>query len=159
MHTHKLGAHGAEAWPVSREDTGYRPILDKVVVASRHPDGQGVIRLSPDQALYVHSRLSTISMIFLDGHPERVDHFGVDRLPDDHPSKLSACGAKVWPVVQEDESPPALREVVVESEHPDGHGLVHLSPDQARYIHGRLTHITIAFLHDNGWGGEDSRAQ
>ena len=160
IHTRRLGTSGAEAWPISREDTGYRPILEKVVVESDHPDGHGVVRLSPDQALYVHSRLSSIAMAFLHGRPACVEHLGVDRLPEDHLYQLSRCGAKVWPISGEaDGLPPVLEKVVVESEHPDGHGLVHLSPDQARYVHGRLTHITLAFLHENVWGGEDARAQ
>ena len=160
MHTRKLGAHEAEAWPISREDTGYRPILEKVVVESEHPDGHGVVRLSPDQALYVHSRLSGIAMAFLHGRPGGVEHLGVADLPDDHLYRLSRCGAKVWPISREaDALPPVLEQVVVESEHPDGGGLIHLSPEQARYIHNRLTHITLAFLHENVWGGEDARAQ
>jgi hypothetical protein len=160
LHARKLGTHGAEAWPIGREDTGYRPILEKVVVESEHPDGHGVVRLSPDQALYVHSRLSTIAMAFLHGCTACVEHLGVDRLPDDHLQQLSRCGAKVWPISHNGaDRPPGLEQVVVESEHPDGPGLVHLSPDQACYIHNRLTHITLAFLHENVWGGEDARAQ
>lgn len=156
----KLGRHAAEAWPISREDTGYRPILEKVIIESEHPDGHGVVRLSPEQALYAHSRLSHITMAFLHGHPEHVDHLGVDHLPEDHLHMLSRCGAKVWPISHEAASlPPTLEKVVVESEHPDGTGLIHLSPDQVRYIHSRLTHITLAFLHENVWGGEDARGQ
>jgi hypothetical protein len=60
-----LKKNGAEAWPISREDFAYRPILEQVIIESNHPDGRGVIRLSPDQALYTISRLSLISMAFL----------------------------------------------------------------------------------------------
>jgi hypothetical protein len=49
--------------------------------------------------------------------------------------------------------------VVIESEHPDGHGLIHLTPTQARYVHHRLTAIALDYLHEYGWGGEDGRAQ
>ena len=157
---HKLGTHGAEAWPIAREGTSYRPTLEKVVIESKHPDGRGVVRLSSDQALYAHSRLSHITMAFLHGRVDRVDHLGVDRVPDDHLHMLSRCGAKVWPISHEEtDLPPVLEKVVIESDHPDGHGVVQLSPDQALYIHSRLTHITLAFLHENGWGGEDARAQ
>ena len=160
MHARKLGTHGAEAWPISREDTGYRPILEKVVLESEHPDGHGVVRLSPDQALYVHGRLSSIAMAFLHGGQVCVEHLGVDQLPEDHLDRLSRCGAKVWPISHEAATvPPVLEQVIVESEHPDGRGLIHLTPDQVRYLHNRLTHITLAFLHENTWGGEDARAQ
>ena len=156
----KLGRYAAEAWPISREDTTYRPILDKVVIESEHQDGHGVVRLTPDQALYAHSRLSHITMAFLHGATVGVDHLGVEKLPDDHLHMLSRCGAKVWPISHEhDNLPPVLEKVVVESDHPDGRGLIHLTPDQARYIHSRLTHITLAFLHENVWGGEDARSQ
>ena len=160
MRTHKLGTHGAEAWPISRAGTSHRPILAKVVIESEHPDGHGVIHLAPEQALYVHSRLSHITMAFLHGQDGGVRHLGVDHLPDDHLQRLSTCGAKVWPISHEGTSPPpVLEQVVVESEHPDGHGLLHLTPEQAQYLHSRLSHITMAFLHENVWAGEDARAQ
>ena len=74
--------------------------------------------------------------------------------------KLGTHGAEAWPIAREGTSSrPTLEKVVIESKHPDGHGVVHLSPDQALYIHSRLTQITLAFLHENGWGGEDARAQ
>jgi hypothetical protein len=150
----------AEAWPISREGTGYRPILEQVIIKSRHPEGSGVIRLTPDQALYAQSRLSIISMAYLHGRNGEVHRLGIDQLPVDHESHLSTCGAKVWPISHgAEDSPAVLEQVVVESEHPQGHGVIHLSPEQARYIHSRLSQITIAFLHENGWGGEDARVQ
>jgi hypothetical protein len=152
--------NGAEAWPISREGTDHRPILEKILIASKHLDGRGIVHLTPDQALYAQSRLSAIAVAFLHGHAVSIRGVGIDRLPDDHAQKLSECGAKVWPIVhQRDGAPPVLEQVAVESEHPAGHGLIHLSPEQARYIHERLTHITLAFLHDNVWGGEDARMQ
>jgi hypothetical protein len=157
---HKLGTHGAEAWPISFEGPGARPILAKIIVESRHPDGHGIVHLSPDQALYAHSRLSHITMAFLHGRIDRVEHLGIDHLPEDHLDKLSTCGAKVWPISHEGtDLPPVLEKVVVESAHPGGSGVIHLSPDQALYVHSRLTHITLAFLHENTWGGEDARSQ
>jgi hypothetical protein len=152
--------NGAEAWPISREGKGYRPILEQVIIKSSQPDGNGVVRLTPDQALYAQSRLSLVSMAYLHGHNGQVHRFGMDHLPDDHEAKLSKCGAKVWPIGREEEGKPAVLDwVVVESEHPQGHGMVFLSPDQARYIQGRLSQITLAFLHENILSGEDARAQ
>jgi hypothetical protein len=152
--------NGAEAWPISREGFGYRPILEQVIIKSNHPDGNGIIRLTPDQALYVHSRLSIIAIAFLHGHNGQVHRFGVHHLPEDHVDMLSMCGAKVWPISHEiDGAPAVLEQVVIESEHPQGHGVIHLSPDQARYIQSRLSQITLAFLHENVWSGEDARVQ
>jgi hypothetical protein len=156
----KLHKNGAEAWPIAREANGHRPLLEKVIVESDHPDGHGAVHLTPDQALYVHSRLSHITMAFLHGHKEPVRHLGIDHLPDDHVYRMSRCGAKVWPISHEGETlPPVLEKVVVEGDYPAGHGVVHLTPDQALYLHSRLTQITLAFLHENTWGGEDARAQ
>jgi hypothetical protein len=155
-----LKRNGAEAWPISREDFGHRPILDQVIIESKHPAGYGAVRLTPDQALYAQSRLSLIAMAFLHGHSEQVQGLGIAHLPDDHAAMLSKCGAKVWPITHEaDGSSSILEQVVIESEHPQGHGVIHLTPDQTRYIHSRLSHITLAFLHDNAWGGEDARIQ
>jgi hypothetical protein len=155
-----LQRNGAEAWPISREGYGHRPILEQVIIKSNHPEGQGIVRLTPDQALYAQSRLSLIAMAFLHGHNGQVHRLGIDHLPDDHEGKLSKCGAKVWPITHEAEGVPAvLEEVIVESEHSKGHGVIHLTPDQARYIQGRLSQITLAFLHENVWSGEDARVQ
>lgn len=154
------GRKSAEAWPISRPGPGHRPILEKVIVESHHVDGNGVVHLTPDQALYVHSRLSHITSAFLRPNHETYEHYGVEELPADHVTRMSRCGAKVWPISHEGEQlPPTLEKVVVESEHPDRHGLIHLTPDQAHYIHARLTHINLAFLHENIWGGEDSGVQ
>lgn len=156
----KLNKLGAEAWPVSRAGTSHRPVLEEIVVESEHPAGHGVVHLSTDQALYAQSRLSHIAVAFLDGHTGSVQHLGVDHLPTDHRSHLSQCAAKVWPISHEEGGqPPVLEQVVIESEHPTGYGIIHLSPEQARYIHNRLSQITTAFLHENIWGGEAIREQ
>src|SRR5215204_4928358 len=105
--------NGAEAWPISREGIGYRPILEQVIIKSNHPDGNGLVRLTPDQALYVYSRLSIIATAFLHGHNGQVHRFGIEHLPEDHEDKLSACGAKVWPIRHEVEGSPAVLEQVV----------------------------------------------
>jgi hypothetical protein len=52
-----------------------------------------------------------------------------------------------------------LEKVVIASDRPAGGGPIHLSPDQVLHVEERLTHITLAFLHDHGWGGEDARNQ
>ena len=73
---------------------------------------------------------------------------------------LASCGAEAWPVVGEGALiPPDLEKVVVESDRPDGRASIHLSPEQVLCIEERLTHITLDFLHDKGWGGEDARSQ
>jgi hypothetical protein len=157
LHRHQ---NGAEAWPISQEHKDYPPSLTKVIVASRHPDGRGEVHLTPDQALYAQSRLSVIKVAFLNGHPESVHQFGIDQLPDEHAEQMSGVGTRVWPIVDDETSPhPVLKEVVIENRHPDGHGLVHLTPEEARHIEHRLTEISLAFLHENVWGGEDARRQ
>lgn len=158
----RLRRSGAEAWPVTSQETGYRPSLEKVVIESYHPEGHGVIRLTPDQALYAQSRLSTIISAFVEGANSSVRRLGGEDLPEDHEDRMNPVGAKVWAIYRETEDQsPVLDQVVIESDHPDGHGLVRLTPEQARHIHDRLTQITLAFLHDYGyeWGGEDARSQ
>jgi hypothetical protein len=148
---------GAEAWPISRPGPGHRPILEKVIIKSHHPDGNGVLHLTPDQALYFHSRLSHVNSAFLRSNHLAYERYGVPELPPDHLSQMSRCGAKVWPISHEtDALPPALDKVVVENENDNRHHLLNLSPEQAEYIHARLTHINLAFLHENAWGGEDA---
>jgi hypothetical protein len=153
----KLGDHAAEAWPISRVGPNGYPFLEKVVVASHHPDGDGMISVSPDQVLYVQSRLSHVTTAFLHGHPAEVHHLGVDHMPDGPVHEMRRCRARVWPISHQSDS--LLDKVVVESEHPDGNGTIQLNSDQARYIHSRLTQISLAFLHDNHWGGEDATMQ
>ena len=149
----------AEAWPIARPSTSHRPILEKIIIESHHPDGNGTVTLGPDQSLYVHSRLSNVVSAFLRGHDGSVHNFGVEQLPADHEHALSACGAKVWPIRHEMSGVETLEKVVIESNHPEGHGLISLSPEQANYIYSRLTQINLAFLHENVWGGESSGSQ
>jgi hypothetical protein len=74
--------------------------------------------------------------------------------------KLGKYAAEAWPISREDTGyGPISEKVVIESEHPDAHGDIRLAPDQARYIQCRLSHITLTFLHENVWGGEDARGQ
>jgi len=149
----------AEAWPIARPSTSHRPILEKIVIESHHPGGNGVVTLGPDQSLYVHSRLSSIVSAFLRGHDSYVRNLGVEQLPIDHEHELSASGAKVWPIRHVSNGVPVLEKVVIESNHPDGHGPISLSPEQTDYIYRRLTQINLAFLHENVWGGESSIGQ
>jgi hypothetical protein len=73
---------------------------------------------------------------------------------------LASCGAEAWPVFDESAGIPSdLEKVVVESDRPDARSSIHLSPEQALYVEERLTHITLDFLHDKGWGGEDAQTQ
>jgi hypothetical protein len=148
---------------VSHEGRDGRHFLEKVVVMSDHADGRGAVHLTADQALYVQSRLSQIAVMFLPhhrcngAHPSNQVTTHPDR-PAVHP--LAICGAEAWPVVSEDAGlPPDLEKVVVESDRPNGRASIHLSPEQALYVEERLTHITLDFLHDKGWGGEDARSQ
>jgi hypothetical protein len=159
----KLGKLGAEAWPVAAEGSGYQRTLIKVVVESVHPLGHGRLHLSADQALYVHSRLTQIAAVFLHGDPT-----GGLRTADPDPThrhedpvvRLGREGAEAWPLSHAGaDGRPVLEAVLVESVHPDGHGVVRLSPEQALAIRDRLEQITIAFLHENVWGGEDARTQ
>jgi hypothetical protein len=157
LHRHP---YGAEAWPISRERSGYSPMLTKVIVASRHPDGRGEVHLTPNQALYAQSRLSMIKVAFLNGHQAVVYNLGTEHLPAAHADMMNDLGAKVWPIIDDETSAkPVLKDVVLESRHPDGYGLVHLTPDDAAHVEERLTQITLAFLHENVWGGEDARRQ
>jgi hypothetical protein len=152
---------GAEAWPIGRESrSGNTPVLMKVVVANKHSNERSEVHLTPDQALYAHSRLSIIKSAYLNGHFQQVQTLGIDHLPADHAAHLSTCGAKVWSIVDDKAAPSErLQFVVLESQHPDGYGMIKLSPDDALHVEERLTQITLAFLHDNFWGGEDARSQ
>jgi hypothetical protein len=155
--------YGAEAWPISHEGPYGRPVLEKIIVASEHADRSSSVHLTADQAVYVHSRLSQIACAFLPQHCWNGQH--PHDQPTSHPDgpathELAKCGAEAWPIASEGpEIRPDLEKVVVESNRPEGPGPVHLSPDQVLYVHNRLTHITLAFLHDKGWGGEDARNQ
>jgi hypothetical protein len=158
-----LSSYGAEAWPISHENGRGRPTLDKVIVASEHADGSGTVHLSADQALYVQSRLSQIAGAFFPHHHSNGNHpHEQATMHPDGPAvhTLAGCGAEAWPIASESaDIPPDLEKVVIECDCPGGQGPIHLSPDQVLYVQDRLTHITLAFLHDKGWGGEDARNQ
>jgi hypothetical protein len=158
-----LNAFRAEAWPISNAGQDGRHLLEQVVVASEHADGRGAVHLSPDQALYVQSRLSQIAVAYFPHHrsngrhphDQQTTHAGC---LDSH--TVAPCGAEAWPVIGDGAAVPAdVEKVLVVSDHRDGRGAVHLSPDQALYIEERLSRIALEFLHDKGWGGEDARNQ
>jgi hypothetical protein len=159
----KLSTCGAEAWPISHAGRDGRRQLEQIVVMSEHGDGRGAVHLTADQALYVQSRLSQIAVMFLPHH--RCNGAHLSNQATTHPDRsvvhpLAVCGAEAWPVVSEDEGfPRDLEKVVIESDRPDGRASIHLSPEQALYVEERLTHLTLDFLHDKGWGGEDARSQ
>ena len=159
----KLSTCGAEAWPISHEGREGRQNLETIVVMSEHADGRGAVHLTADQALYVQSRLSQIAVTFLPHH--RCNGVHPYRQATTHPDgpaihTLASCGAEAWPVFVEAAGISLdLEKVVVESDCPDGRASIHLSPEQALYVEERLTHITLDFLHDKSWGGEDAHAQ
>jgi hypothetical protein len=149
-----------EAVPRSHNGGDHQQILHEIRIKSDHPAGSGTVHLTPEQALYAHSRLSNIVMAFLHGHPEQVHGLGVAELPSDHEYRLGRNGTRVWPISHEAYGQiMILDEVVIENEHFGGHGVVHLSPEQAQYLHRRLTQLTLQYLHENRWGGEDARSQ
>jgi hypothetical protein len=154
---------GAKAWPISHVSRSGQHGLEQVVVMSDHADGRGVIHLTADQALYVQGRLSQIAVAYLPQH--QCDGRHPHDRPTAHPNgprarTLPHCGAEAWPVISDGSSPPVdLEKVVVISEHADGSGVLHLSPDQLLCLQELLTDITLDFLHDTGWGGENARDQ
>ncbi len=164
MHRHsKLGTLEAAAWPVAAEGGGHQRMLIKVVVESAHPLGHGRLHLSADQALSLHGRLTHIAAVFLhgaraDGPPTAPADPALR--PDDLEVRLGRSGVEAWPLSRPGaDGRPVLDVVLVESVHPDGHGVVRLSPEQALAIRDRLEQILLAYLHENVWGGEDARRQ
>jgi hypothetical protein len=158
MHRHYLGSIQADAWPVIAHD--HRASLEQIIVESRHPAGNGQIHLSPQQALYVQSRLALIAIGCLHHEDQHFAGVVTDHAPNPAEHTMRECGARVWPVgLVTASQPPAVDEVIVESRHPDGDGEIHLSPDQADFVAKQLTHIALQYLHDDVWGGEDARQQ
>jgi hypothetical protein len=149
--------------PISHVSRSGKPLLEQVVVMTDHADGRGVIHLTADQALYLQSRLSQIAVAYLPHH--QCDGRHPHNCPTTHPGgsvtrSLPRCGAEAWPVITEDAALPVdLEKVLVVSEHPDGRGALHLSPDQVLCLEEWLTQVAIQYLHDKGWGGEDARDQ
>jgi len=155
-----LGTHRAEVWPVSKEDAGGLPILEKVILASDHADGRSFVHLLPDQALYVLHRLAQIIAAYIPqqrGSGDAASGVSANPSRGQRGREPDVCGASVWPITIEREGqPPTLAAVVVESDQPAGPGPLYLSPDRAQYIYERLSQITLAFLPESVWGGEDA---
>jgi hypothetical protein len=155
--------YSAEVRPISHEGRDGRHFLEMVVVKSDHADGRGAVHLTVDQALYVQSRLSQIAVSYLPHHECNGQH--APDHPTTHPDgpavrTLARCGAEAWPILCDSPDLLAdLEKVVIESDCQSGCGPIHLSPAQALYVEERLTHISLDFLHDKGWGGEDARNQ
>jgi hypothetical protein len=159
----KLGKFEAEAWPITMDGQVSQRVLLKLIVESNHPLGHGRLHLSADQALYVHSRLTQIAAELI--HP---GHAGGESIAGSDPARrheepavrLGRYGAEVWAVTDcGADGRPVLEVVLIESVHPDGHGVVRLTPEQTLYIRDRLEQISMAHLHENVWGGEDARRQ
>ena len=164
MHRHnKLGTLGAAAWPVAAEGGGHQRMLIKVVVESAHPLGHGRLHLSAEQGIFLHSRLTQIAAVYLHGDlaggsPTAPPDPALR--PDDLEVRLGRSGVEAWPLCRPGaDGRPVLDVVLVESVHPDGHGVVRLSPEQTIAIRDQLEQILLAYLHENVWGGEDARRQ
>jgi hypothetical protein len=145
-----LGAYATDARPIERIGPYGEQVLDEVIVESVHPTGRGRVHLTPDQALALLGRLTQLDAAFFHGAPP------IDFVI--HEVTHTADGELAWPVVRTNGHGTLECEEVIVA---DGAGLgaVHLSPDQVRYLERRLTALTLAYLHENAWGGEDSRSQ
>jgi hypothetical protein len=159
----KLGKFEAEAWPIVMDGQGSQRVLLKVVIESNHPLGYGHLNLSTDQVLYIHSRLTQVAAELIHpGHTggESIAASDPARRHDEPAVRLGRYGAEVWVLTSSwEDSRPELEAVLIESAHPDGHGVVRLTPEQTLHIRDRLEQISIAHLHENVWGGEDARRQ
>jgi hypothetical protein len=158
MFTHKLGTVQADAWPVIAHDRA--GLLDHIIIESHHPAGNGRVYLSPEQALYVQSRLGLVTIGCLHHDGQQVSGLLTDHGPDATDHQMRESGARVWAIVHPSEGGwPAVEELIVESLHRNGDGIVHLTAEQADVIATRLNHIAMEYLHDDVWGGEDARRQ
>lgn len=152
----------AEATPITLEEPGRPRGLVKVVVESDHPSGHGRVNLTVDQALYIHSRLTQIAAQYV--HPDRsgtmreVPPEQANR-SDDPFVRLGKYGAEAWPLGDGGTGDRQMDLVLIESIHPDGHGVVRLSPAQSIEVRDQLERISLDYLHENVWGGEDARVQ
>ena len=152
---------GVEARPITLEQPGYPTTLIKVVIETPHPLGR--VHLSADQTLYMHSRLTQLAAMFLHGNTTGAKHTVPANLTyrDEEPSvRLGSYGAEAWPVIGDDVwGLPELEAILIESIHPDGHGVLRLSPEQTLHIRDQLERIGFVYFHENIWGGEDARRQ
>ena len=149
----------AEVRPVSRMSNSGAPLLEGVVLYREGKDERHRLRLTTDQAAVVHARLRQIKMAF---QPETRQaeaplHVAGVVAPEHDPvyqGDMHAVG--VWPITQQiGEELPILVDVLIRA---DDHQL-HLTPDELVYIDSRLTHLLVAFMHQNQWGGEDAHRQ
>lgn len=129
----------AEARPITAHRHDQVELI-AVQVKSDHPfHRNGIVYLSPDQLDSVHAELTTLT-------PGRYGRFDV------------GSGAEVRQV-RHDHSPDGEDLICIRSEHPFGSGESCMTEREMRYIRSRLGQISIAFLHENVWGGEDATAQ
>lgn len=158
MRANKLGTYEVVVSPIFQH--GGQDYLQEIIIESRHPNGNGRIHLSPEQVPLVHGRIAVAAAGFITS-PEDTDvTANAARLIDAADEAMREVGAAVVTVsqrIQGKRSHP--REVIVASHHPDGDGVIHLSSDQAGYVHSQLTHLALSNLHDTVWGGEDPNQQ
>lgn len=150
IHTSHLGASGINVRPIERRGPGEERVLDEVVVESVHPTGHGRVLLTPDQALRLLGRLTQIDIALLHG-----------ALPVEFALKEATGatdGEPAWPIIRTTGRGTLECEEVVVADSA-GIGVVHLSPGQVGELLHRLTTLTLDYLHENVFGGEDARIQ
>jgi hypothetical protein len=148
----------ADLRPISRDNANGAPVLEGVVLYRDNAADQR-LRLDVDQTLVVQARLRQIKLAF---HPDSVIdedghvHNGFVAPSHDPVYRGEEYEVKVWPVTQQvADQLPTLVDVLVRTD--DGQFRIH--SEEVVYIDSRLTHVLIAFLHQNRWGGEDARVQ
>jgi hypothetical protein len=153
----------AEARPIALDGPDHQRTLVKVIVTCDTRLSHGLVNLSTDQALYIHSRLTQLVALFLHGGRSGLTlglHPDLTQRDEDPAARLGPYAADAWPIVgEEPDCQPVLDAVLIESNHPDGHGVVRLTPQQTVEIRDRLEQISLNYLHENTWGGEDARRQ
>ena len=149
----------AEVRPVSHSSSNGTAVLDGIVLYRENEGGEGRLRLTVEQATVLQARLRQLKLAF---HPESYDadapHYeaGIIAPPHDPVYHGEEHGVKVWPVTQQvGDELPTLVEVLIRV---DGKPF-QLHPDELVYVDSRPTHILVAFLHENRWGGENAAMQ
>ena len=153
---------GTDTRPITLKQPGHPTAVIKVVIESSHPLGR--VHLTADQTLYLPAgRLTQIAAMFIHGDPIGGKHGVPTDLAcrDEEPSvRLGSYGAEAWPVGSvEAVEMPGLEAVLIEIIHPDGHGVLRLTPEQTLHIRDQLERISLVYFHENLWGGEDARLQ
>jgi hypothetical protein len=150
IHSSHLGPYGIDARPIERRGLSGERVLDEVVVESVHPSGHGRVVLTPDQTLRLLARLTQIDVSLLHG-----------ALPVEFALKEATAavdGETAWAVIRTTGQGTVECEEVVVADGA-GIGVVHLAPEQVGELLQRLTALTLDYLHENVFGGEDARIQ